>query len=421
MRKKYFFFDIDGTLTDRKTGQIVPSAATALDKLRAAGHFVAINTGRAHYKARIFFEENGFENMVCNGGKGIVIDKVLVENSPLVLDKARKLYREAMAAGLGVLVAAEDSERVWAADDRFRELVGPRREPTEYIIDPAMDIDAFPEIYKMYITIPEEQEDTLPALKELGHMWFEKDYVLVQQDDKRGGILRMLELVGGDPEDVVVFGDDTNDMDMFTPPFYRIAMGNGHPDLKAAADEVAPANIDDGIYRVCEEHGWFLPVSEDKAPVTAADSGASDSELCRRLLQKYEENKQRVIGTVDEYLVPEILYANDSERCIVFAYTFYDWMRNVNGVMHGGYVNCLMDSALGYLASACQPGALTTPTLQLNVSFVNPVPQEGRVCIRARIDDIKSRIVFVSGTMYLEREPERTLVRAMGQYYRTVN
>ena len=72
MGRKFFFFDIDGTLTDRKTGLIVPSAAEALQKLREAGHFVAINTGRAHYKARKFFDENGFENMVCNGGMAIV-------------------------------------------------------------------------------------------------------------------------------------------------------------------------------------------------------------------------------------------------------------------------------------------------------------------------------------------------------------
>ena len=52
MEKKYFFFDIDGTLTDRSTGKIVPSAREALDRLEANGHFVAIATGRAHYKAR---------------------------------------------------------------------------------------------------------------------------------------------------------------------------------------------------------------------------------------------------------------------------------------------------------------------------------------------------------------------------------
>ena len=42
MEKKYFFFDIDGTLTDRSTGKIVPSAREALDRLEANGHFVAI-------------------------------------------------------------------------------------------------------------------------------------------------------------------------------------------------------------------------------------------------------------------------------------------------------------------------------------------------------------------------------------------
>ena len=61
----------------------------------------------------------------------------------------------------------------------------------------------------------------------------------------------------GDPEDVVVFGDDLNDLDMFAPGFFKIAMGNGHPDLKAVADQVAPSNVEDGIYRICQENGWF--------------------------------------------------------------------------------------------------------------------------------------------------------------------
>ena len=54
MEKKYLFFDIDGTLTDRATGEIVPSAKEVLQRLEENGHFVAIATGRAHYKAENF-------------------------------------------------------------------------------------------------------------------------------------------------------------------------------------------------------------------------------------------------------------------------------------------------------------------------------------------------------------------------------
>ena len=254
MEKKYFFFDIDGTLTDRSTGKIVPSAALALSKLRDAGHFVAINTGRAHYKARKFFEENGFDNMVCNGGKAIVIDKMLVENSPLVYENALRLYYEALEKGYGVLVADEDSELVRTRDFRFYDQAGIRKEPTTYVIDKNYTPEEKGIIYKMYISIPQTCEKDilkiLPASEPLGRLWFEPEYLLIQQDCKREGILRCLELVGGDKKSVVVFGDDINDLDMFAPDFYKVAM-------EAAADEIAPANVDDGIYKVCQKNGWF--------------------------------------------------------------------------------------------------------------------------------------------------------------------
>ncbi len=267
MKKHYFFFDIDGTLTVRETGEIVPSAEKALEKLRAAGHFVAIATGRAHYKARWFFDAHGFDNMVCNGGHGIVMDGKLVENRPINQKLARSLYLEAKAKGFGVMCATDDSVKVYAEDFRFYDQAGYRLEPTTYIIDEHFDPMA-ETIYKMYVSVPPEREGELETLSEIarqndiGALRFEKNYLIIQPDNKKAGVMRLLSLAGGNPEDTVVFGDDTNDLVMFDELFYKIAMGNGCDALKARADEVAPANVDDGIYRVCEAHGFFEPIDE---------------------------------------------------------------------------------------------------------------------------------------------------------------
>ncbi|MGX8728238.1 MAG: HAD-IIB family hydrolase [Lachnospiraceae bacterium] len=258
MKRKYFFFDIDGTLTEKESRQMVPSAQEAIDRLKAAGHFVSIATGRAYYKAEPFRAAHHFDHMVCNGGHGIVIDGKLVENSPLDKDKCLALYREAISLGYGVLVATEDSTSVHARDFRFYDQCGIRKEPTVYIIDETFDPANAPAIYKMYISVPKEEEARLTLLSTIGHMRFEPEYLLLQPDEKHEGILRMLELVGGQPEDVVVFGDDTNDLCMFDPAFTSVAMGNAtDPELFRRATLVAPKNIEDGIFRICEEQGWF--------------------------------------------------------------------------------------------------------------------------------------------------------------------
>ncbi|MEU8448630.1 HAD family hydrolase [Streptomyces globisporus] len=70
--------------------------------------------------------------------------------------------------------------------------------------------------------------------------------------DKGTGLAAAAELLGIGAERTVAFGDMPNDLPMFAGSGLRVAMGNAHPELRAAADEVTLSNAEDGVAVVLE-------------------------------------------------------------------------------------------------------------------------------------------------------------------------
>ena len=69
---------------------------------------------------------------------------------------------------------------------------------------------------------------------------------------KASTVERVLMGSGVEAEDVVAFGDMPNDLELIEWAGWGVAMGNGHPDLHASADEVTATNDDDGVAVVIE-------------------------------------------------------------------------------------------------------------------------------------------------------------------------
>ncbi|MBA0047466.1 HAD family hydrolase [Mycobacterium sp. NPDC050853] len=72
---------------------------------------------------------------------------------------------------------------------------------------------------------------------------------------KASGLAAVSDQAGVQPDSVIAFGDMPNDVAMLRWAGHGVAMGNAHPDARAAANEVTATNDDDGVAKVLER--WW--------------------------------------------------------------------------------------------------------------------------------------------------------------------
>ena len=65
---------------------------------------------------------------------------------------------------------------------------------------------------------------------------------------KKHAIEVLLDYLGADQKDTISFGDAKIDLSMFELCAYNVAMGNGGPEIKEAADYITTDVDEDGLY-----------------------------------------------------------------------------------------------------------------------------------------------------------------------------
>lgn len=257
-RRKYFFFDYDGTLAIPLTRTIPESTLATLERLRERGHFISLATGRLQINALDFIAKTGIDNLVADGGNSVTIGGELVWMEPLDPEPVRACLHRLDDLGIPWAVTTANELVRYSPCKEFAEVAGDYYVPTVY--DPVLKIDELETIYKAYVPCKPEDEAPLEAtgaLDGVPHVRYNSDNLFVEPMDKRRGIKRMMAELNAPIEDVVVFGDGLNDVTMFSPEWTSIAMGNAREVLKQRADFVTAACDDDGIMKACEHFGWI--------------------------------------------------------------------------------------------------------------------------------------------------------------------
>ena len=252
--KRYFFFDIDGTLTQPLTQEVPESTREALRLLQQNGHFVALATGRIQADAFAVARSLGLSSAVSDGGECVTLDGHIEYHNGLPLDRCAA-FLDRLDEDLHPWAVAPQNRRLRIArSGRYLAAVKDRYYETE--VDPALDYRALPVIHKIFFACPPGTEKDVDFCG-LTHVWLSADTMLIEPTMKEKGIRYVMKKYGLADDQVVVFGDGMNDRSMFLPEWMSIAMGNAKPALKAKAKYITARADEDGIWKACRHFGWI--------------------------------------------------------------------------------------------------------------------------------------------------------------------
>jgi Cof subfamily protein (haloacid dehalogenase superfamily) len=255
-------FDLDGTLLD-PTGRITNRVAVALRAAHDAGITLALATGRPPFMLGNLINAVGpaithgvMANgaIVCTFPDGTPL-RTLHFDIDVAVDTIHKL--RLLDAALGIALATDAG---FAAERGFSE-----RMPIEGNLAPVADAVVASVgatiVVKLMVFHPRlgahELIDLLGqhvgAGLEVFHMGAEAVEIGPAGVDKAAGLQWLCAHLGIDSNDVMVFGDNTNDHTMLEWAGRGVAMGNAAPRTKALADFVALPNDEDGVAVFIEE------------------------------------------------------------------------------------------------------------------------------------------------------------------------
>ena len=253
---KIIFFDIDDTLRNSKTGFIPSTIPTAFKQLRDKGILTGIATGRGIFgvvpelkalKPDFFVTLNG---AYIEDKKGNVI-----YSNKIAKDKVEEYITWTKEVGIDYGLVGSHAAKL----SRRTEMISQAIDPIYPDLEVNPDFYQKEDIYQMWtfeeqgddLVLPESLASTLRMVR-----WHEHSSDVVPiSGSKAAGVAKVVDQLGLKPENVMVFGDGLNDLELFDYAGISVAMGVSHDKIKEKADYITKTLEEDGIFDALEGFG----------------------------------------------------------------------------------------------------------------------------------------------------------------------
>ena len=253
---KIIFFDIDDTLRNSKTGFVPSTIPTIFKQLREKGIFTGIATGRGIFgvvpeiktlKPDFFVTLNG---AYIEDKKGNVI-----YSNKIAKDKVEEYITWTKEVGIEYGLVGSHAAKLSRRTEMISQAIDPIYPNLE--VDP--DFYQKEDIYQMWtfeeqgddLVLPESLASTLRMVR-----WHEHSSDVVPiSGSKAAGVAKVVDQLGLKPENVMVFGDGLNDLELFDYAGISVAMGVSHEKIKEKADYITKTLEEDGIFDALEGFG----------------------------------------------------------------------------------------------------------------------------------------------------------------------
>ncbi len=246
--------DIDGTLLNSQH-EISPAVRQASAALEAAGIPLVLASGREWPALKPYYQQLGLNTPYIGANGGTVVDPArgkVIEHRTLddvaIETTVKRARQNKLAMFLG------DTDAIYAEGDPG--FIRPSLEKSDFKLKWCEDVLREGPANVTKITLRGEPQDMERFLKVMAPL--EQSMIVTPSGthtaevtpigvSKGAGLKKLAAYMDIPLKRVLVIGDWLNDLSMFAVAGTSVAMGNAEPEVKDAADYVAPSNDEDGM------------------------------------------------------------------------------------------------------------------------------------------------------------------------------